>query len=193
MKPIAIVIICVIVSVTLTSCSKETPTQTTTPTTTVDYFPLKVGNWWKYDNGTVTATIDSLVTLGDNTKAYLMNYTYSSKGSEFLYKKDSTQIAEYKYTGEIDRILLKLPIQIGQKWQYDFGTSEVDSIFVIGKENVTVPAGTFNDCLRLEIYNYSNTVKKLDEIYLLAPNIGPVMWVFDGSADSLVLSSRYIQ
>jgi len=66
--------------------------------------------------------------------------------------------------------MLTLPPQVGEVAPFD--TPSVDrsgGIIVQGYETVTVPAGTFEDCLRIELGE--------DSYAWLAPGVGLVKWV----------------
>jgi len=70
--------------------------------------------------------------------------------------------------------LLRLPLVIGASTELrDDGT--IVQLTVAGRESVTVPAGTFKDCARIEIHSQINSTKESSTVWL-AEGVGLIKW-----------------
>ena len=141
------------------------------------YFPLDVGNKWNHtitatytdttatpdsvwaDTGTRTVEIIGETTLDNGTKVLeavitevlkvlndTITYTdtlyYQETGDYLRYYYDKSD-EDYYYT-ELD-----LPIEEGKTWTAYTSFFGVEMALVLGKEDVTVPAGDYNDCWKI--------------------------------------------
>lgn len=117
-------------------------------------FPNTIGTWWKYKVfDSVTSTLDTVTIkivgnskLDNGTPVRIWqinsltslkpvdtNYIYSgSDGIKFYYNKTSQSFFK----------AYNFPLEVGKYW---IGTQINDTSKVIGKANITVGAGTFND------------------------------------------------
>jgi hypothetical protein len=113
-------------------------------------FPLAVGNEWRYvyynDDHyqyTVLNKIKAVQTMQDGNQAYAL-YTYTPIIHEsVVYYCDSGE-SIYVYQTETDKpsLFLQLPLELNKTWNSGDPFSSV-SYQVVGQEEVTVPAGTF--------------------------------------------------
>ena len=123
------------------------------------HFPNTDGNSWEYESSSSTTsettiyktTFNGTYTLGSLTLQRQKQESFSSLFSytqEALVKVSDSDVKFYgtvsNPTLEAEAFLMFL-MGIGDKW-FTQGTDEAT---VMVKENVTVPAGTYNDCLKI--------------------------------------------
>ena len=129
-----------------------------------DYFPLRVGDWWKYRSTTADGKqsefnikVLSAEKQGDGTNLYLVetlstfqpiNDWYSKPGGQVLmhriaYPKNEALKADYQPV----KLYLKNPLSVGASWEWKgkgmMGVDIEESSRVTGTEAVEVPAGKF--------------------------------------------------
>ena len=129
------------------------------------YFPLSIGNKWNYtitttytdttatpdsvwvDTGTRTVEITCEATLDNGSRVLetVINITdtlyYQETGDVRYYYNKSDE--DYYYT-ELD-----LPIEEGKTWTALTSPFGMVNAVVLGKEDVNVPAGNYDDCWKL--------------------------------------------
>lgn len=155
------------------SCTKEKHVFRSKPT--VDYYPLRVGNFWEYYGKSIWSKysirreiVDFRVIPG-SIGVYKVRYfkTYTSyfypdtveqKDEWFTYQTFiNNEIREFSDLDNPDKyeILLRFPLEVGSSWheqlqQMDSGYGFSTLIdFVVAIENVTTPIGEFNGCYRI--------------------------------------------
>lgn len=181
----------------LTSCGNSS----TSPSGPKSYIPLAVGNQWNNDvtgfvifesgdtltvTGTMVRRITGTATHENGANCYigedLLDITYNTPDTSFSFAdttinyiaESDSQILVYDDTLSADfEILLKLPITVGETWVAD-PTDDPNTVreVVSITTNVTVPAGSFTDCLLTE-----DTEPSLPNDYwrmYFAPGVGPV-------------------
>ena len=131
------------------------------PTSVFDLYPIGVGHAWSYDivqPGKDTVLLTSRVTAAEATF-----FRLDTVKEEIEYALR----AEGIFKPQMGYFLLKDPLQQGAKWPSALG-GEVH-IEEMGLE-VTVPAGTFPQCVRVveEVYQR----QKIEWTY--APGVGPI-------------------
>ncbi len=129
-----------------------------------DYFPLRVGDWWKYRSTTAdgkqsefTIKVLSDEKQADGTSLYLVETLstfqpihdwYSKPGGQVLmhriaYPKNEALKADYQPV----KLYLKNPLSVGTSWEWKgkgmMGVEIEESSRVTGSEMVEVPAGKF--------------------------------------------------
>jgi len=129
-----------------------------------DYFPLRVGDWWKYRSTTAdgkqsefTMKVLSEEKQADGTNLYLMetlttfqpiNDWYSKPSGQVLmhriaYPKNEALKADYQPV----KLYLKNPLAVGATWEWKgkgmMGVDIEESSRVTATEMVEVPAGKF--------------------------------------------------
>jgi hypothetical protein len=165
-----------------------------------NYFPLTVGNTWDYemttttiividtvtsdttvDTGAMDLDINEETTLDNGTDVFEMITTVTFDDTLIPSFADTSYIDEtedylLEYSTKADTVpsdtMLALPLEAGKTWaDYE----------AIGQENVTVPAGTFNDCWKVRGIDNSDTM-----YMYLAPDVGMVKMSQDwAEADSI--------
>jgi hypothetical protein len=177
----------------------------------LDYFPLVRGSEWKYLVGEDTAYY--LEVLGDTSVG---NTTSTAVAVNFLpefWLKEPTRISRYFYRdtliGSYPDVLEEryglvylLPLVSGNSWQDSFsqtlyGLDTFDyhrrlEARVSGPEDVSVPAGSFYDCYRIE---FTEEIGGADTTTLsstewLAPGVGLVKKVV--GTETRVLAAYHI-
>ena len=169
-----------------------------------DYFPLKAGNCWvyypSYGNG---YRIDSIVgtEMVDTTLTYIWKRLEAPPDNYHERRwlvKDGVDLKALQYwSNELEPpgavpILLDPPLSfgnvvnpiVGDSWQVEvnIGTAHVKTTYWVESitATVTVPAGTFSNCVRVRQKD-EITVSGLTEYkykkYFLAPGVGPVKYV----------------
>ena len=148
-----------------------------------NYFPLTVGNEWNYgfemtrtdpdttltETGSAKMEITDETTLDNDTDVFeqVMTITFTDTlipdvVDTSYFQETDDYIFEYddKTSTAPDDTVLALPLEEGKTW----GNYEVT-----GQEDVTVDAGSFDDCWEIMV------IENGDTTYLyLAPNVGMV-------------------
>jgi len=146
-------------------------------------FPLTVGNEWRYlfyyDSDyqyTVLNKIKGVETMQDGTPAYAF-YTYSPIIHESVtyYYDAGTNIYVYQTERDDPSLFLQLPLELNKSWSSGDPFSGV-SYQVVGQEEVTVSAGTFQTW-KVEV----NDVVFHRFIYF-AEGVGQVQVVYDNGS-----------
>lgn len=118
------------------------------------YLPLSVGNEWNYDvtatvtnpdttwTGSFETEITAETTLDNGTEVFewvqVMTIDTISGTDTFYLEETENYILMYSSkTATVPDTFLALPLEVGKTW---------GNLQVLGQADVTVPAGTFNDC-----------------------------------------------
>ena len=139
-----------------------TPTPTPTPGPTEeeinirDLMPMKVGYTWAYEGeGNEYATYTSKIEFAENNRyqeaqdngGTLMANIYEVTGDSIIHVYQMGENYEHKNLlkekDNLEDIILKLPIQAGNKWVAEENSYEI----IDTKATITVPYGTFTDCV----------------------------------------------
>lgn len=160
--------------------------------TPASYFPLTVGNRWVYE---IVARSDDpsepeqigqkevwkvvRQEEGSLVLEIVLNTEEGTRFEEFLVPtgegvkrlniktKDGGKPADADPSGTQPRFFIKTPITVGTAWKNQDGRYEITAI----DETVTVPAGTFANCI--EVTNKSES-GKVTIVSLYAPGVGVV-------------------
>ncbi|OPX18111.1 hypothetical protein BXT86_02895 [candidate division WOR-3 bacterium 4484_100] len=151
-----------------------------------DYFPLTVGNVWNYttiktttmttpdtswsDTTTMKTEITQETTLDNETSVFEYVTTIDTYvGTTYIQETDE-YILEYENKADTEPdTSLALPIEEGKTWTVRKDSAYTFTAVVLGKESVTVPAGTYDDCWKIGYITDNDTV-----FSYLAPDIGMV-------------------
>jgi hypothetical protein len=134
------------------------------------YMPMKLGYVWQYEGeGNEYASYTLRVEYQENNRYQLTEDNGGSVIADIYEVRDDSIVHVYrigesydhknllKQTNNLEEILIKQPIQVGNKW-----VSEENSYEIIDtKATITVPYGTFKDCLVVK-----RTYKDGSESYL---------------------------
>ena len=144
------------------------------------YFTSGTGASWTYDrrdtesgDDEYTMTIDGAETAGDFAYS---RFTTSGPGGMTLLRIDGEDV--HAWDGDEDIVMLRFSVVPGTEWASGTDSAGYKRTGVFhGLEEVTVPAGTFTDCLRYESrLNYGETTYEAHEMWF-AEDIGLVRQV----------------
>ncbi|OGO77999.1 MAG: hypothetical protein A2Y23_13560 [Clostridiales bacterium GWB2_37_7] len=130
-----------------------------TPPTAGDisqYMPMKVGYIWQYEgDGNEYASYTSRVEYQENNR-YQVTKDNGGTVMANIYEVTDDSIIHVYQMGEsydqknllnekenLEEVLIKLPLQVGNKWISEENTYEI----IDTKASITVPYGTFDNCL----------------------------------------------
>jgi hypothetical protein len=152
----------------------------TCKTGAADYWPMADGNTWTYreleiaaypDSAPDTTIVDEAMTQKCGSRVKLYNGTdawpMGSGDSSYNYFSDSRS-AVLIYTSVYDTkpdTWLLLPLEESKTWTFGSHT-----MLVRGKETVEVPAGTYDDCWKVEMLVMGGS-----SVIWFAPNVGMVL------------------
>ena len=138
----------------------------TGPQPTADYYPLDLGYWWEYTGSEVgpggvrpqqeiTLTVTCLrqvVGAGETWYELRVQYTDPQQAPRYMYFQHDGEGLRELYADDSTLYKLKAPIQVGTQWpdpQDPQHTFEIESV----TDQVTVPAGVFEDCVKVHEHN----------------------------------------
>ncbi len=153
-----------------------------------DYWPLNTGNVWEYKMVTTVTAPDTTITMTDTMKTEVTNKTTLNNNTE-VYEVITTSrtFADTSYQQKTDDYIfsyenkadtepdtiIALPLEENKSWNIHKDSSYTETMKVLGKESVTVPAGTYDDCWKgLDIY--TDGVRTETSYVWIAPDVG---WV----------------
>ena len=159
----------------IASCTEEeNPVQQNT-TLQPDYLPLVVGAKWYYETTHSNLTMTEEILELDSEGYYKVKAINLFPGEIYTYFKKNENSGVKIFSIEKDFILyeLKKPYIEASTWGYE--TSYYTLVCTIVDDNVTetVPAGTFENCIKVA-YSYEDTTGTFlsTEYYSYAPNVG---------------------
>ncbi|MEO0206810.1 MAG: hypothetical protein ABIL22_09090 [candidate division WOR-3 bacterium] len=151
-----------------------------------DYWPIAVGNVWNYqtiatittpdttmtDSSTMKIEVTRETTLDNNTAVFEIVSSGEDYADTSYWQKTDNYFFWYDNKAETEPdTILTLPIEEGDSWTVHKDSSYTETIRITGKESVTVPAGTYDDCWKaMDIYTYG-TMAETSYIWL-APDVG---------------------
>ncbi len=153
-----------------------------------NYYPLTEGNTWNYrtitnvtmpdtafsDTSSMTTEITVKTTLNNGTEVYeQIATTDGGKDTSYVQETDDYILSyEDKADTEPDT-MVALPLEEGKTWTVFNDSTYTQTGKAIGKESVTVPAGTYDDCWKIA-YIYADSAFSETSFVYLAPDIGMV-------------------
>lgn len=169
------------------------------------YFPSTQGNEWVYRD---SSGATSKITVGDTTTISNSSVTVQlfrtiyydtndneTSSSETYYKVDDTGVYYHgtpNYPSAVGIQMIAFPLEIGKTWQPFPGSSQMVGT-VVGREDVTTPAGTF-DCYKLELVstytNGSGSTESMTSTLWLGDNVGQVKTAYSLSSYATELESK---
>jgi hypothetical protein len=176
----------------LTTCALA---QRTKAPAAKDYFPLRVGDSWKYhmidEDGEYTVKVLSAEKQADGTMLYLLEKLVGMEIHDWYSKQDGWVLlhreaypqqdgVEVKY--ETPRQFLKNPLVAGATWRWQgksvAQTNIRESNQVVGPETVKVPAGTFR---AMKVISHgSDGEAVVTKTYWYAEGVGLIKWMTEG-------------
>ena len=171
------------------------------PQPTADYYPLGLGYWWKYSGSAVepsavgpqqeiTLTVScprQIVALGETWYELQVAYTDPQEPPRFMYLQHYEDGLRELFLDNSTIDILKVPVVVGHQW-YPDPVNDPGHYFVIEAvtEPVEVPAGTFDDYVRVREHVVLENEDEFDRITWYVASIGPVKsGYFDIDPDTL--------
>jgi len=143
------------------------------PSAAGDYWPCAIGNMWDYvctmtltttdtsvtATGSITLTIVGDTVLINNQHVFMQEYVTimgNTVDSDTYYVAETgTSVLRYSSLSDtIPDVMLQFPLEIGSTWLVSGYTNAV----VLGREHVSVPAGTYYNCFEVAYTAYGDTV-----------------------------------
>lgn len=119
----------------------------------IDYFPFSIGSSWIYERTTDggepyehSVSVTGTETVNSTTYS-LMSSVYPGYYSSFRIENNTI----YTLSGSEDVEYLKFGVERGRKWTIANIRGKKLTATFIDIETVSVPAGTFEDCLHFEL------------------------------------------
>lgn len=148
-----------------------------------NYFPHTNGLSWVmiYTSGErIVTTVEGTATVGSVEVQVFYSTGIATSGgttkSDAIYKVDSSGVFFYgssQYPFPVPFKLFQFPLEIGANWTvYSTGGVTMEGT-VLTKENLTVPAGTFN-CYKVKFTTRVGTIEPPSNYIWLGENTGPV-------------------
>jgi len=141
-----------------------------------DYFPLHVGDWWRYNVQRGQPPYQCTISVSGTEEIDGKEYTlfkrknlpsWESQTSTRRLRKVGNKV--YEYIEERDpkeKLVYNFDAQVEEEWQTHYNCL----MYIVKKDNiVTVPAGTFEDCIRMALSCLS--IYGADSLWF-APNVG---------------------
>ncbi|MEK7487479.1 MAG: hypothetical protein AABZ60_24385 [Planctomycetota bacterium] len=157
------------------------------------YFPLVIGNFWEFIDNHERSIVFKISHKDESGQFRMINYKkpdeigdwkslkiQCTEGFLILYEPD-TSVVEEENSSEsyLQDQILSTQIAVGTTWEYRPSAElNLRNGKIVGKESQTVPAGTFSDCLKVELIR--------EEMVLslwFAKNVGWVRILFSDPKD----------
>ncbi len=154
------------VALVLHGCAKRVEAEDTTsappPDVVASYYPLAVGNQWTYlVNGRADRPVDVRVLREEDG--------YFVDSQEGRLKVDSFGIRDPK------RYLLRGPIEVGRSWNNVVSVSSTERYQIVqAGVPCEAPAGSFQNCVRVEARNRVDQGTTIVGSWTYAPGVGMV-------------------
>ena len=149
------------------------------------YYPLAVGNVWNYEYNEGDETSLMEITGKENSNTFTGLIDKWDENYNCTICRNNNEIKVTYSTMEDYSIPLKEPLEVGQSWvgyyegpNYPEAYVRIQNINV----NVTVPAGSFSNCLEIVTLNEDGTIDD-DGWFYYAPNVGLVKEGYDTNPD----------
>lgn len=133
---------------------------------------MTIGDSTIADTGSVKTEITAKTTLNNGTEVYEQVMTMDTLSETSYIQETDDYILAYtdKAVTKPDTILA-LPLEEGKTWTVCKDSAYTIKGKAIGKESVTVPAGTYDDCWKIATIYASSNFSDTSYIYL-APDVG---------------------
>ena len=138
-----------------------------------DYFPLAVGNRWHYESSegdSFSPVTETWRIVERRGRDYVLEIRQSLLAGELpseLVSVSSAGVAVQPRAGAPVAFLIKSPVRLGTTWETAAGRFEITEL----SESVVVPAGVFEDCLKIRFRAHNGQAAA---VTLYAPGVGMV-------------------
>lgn len=171
-------------------CAENSPQ---TLPTKADYFPLAVGDTWTYRMSPGTKVYDARVTEkrsigGVAAYALAVEDTYSFLAERadgvYQYGQGDPDNPRSAVVFSPPQLIYQLPFEVGDEWNTPVlaepTVKDSETVYVGGQvdsvEAVTVPAGTFDNCVKVTVDDPRDAPANRTDLWF-APNVGIVKTV----------------
>lgn len=160
------------------------------------YFPLAVGNFWEFEDSYKRTLVFKVSHQDDAGFFRMMNYqkpqddgNWTTLKANFandfllLHERDESIVEENAPESYLKDQLLPIQIEMGKEWEYRPSEAyDVRSGKILGQETQKVPAGTFENCLKVKLIRGDRI------LYLwFARNVGWVHIRFEDQNDESIV------
>lgn len=164
-------------AVAMGGCSDDSPNTPTGPGGPANIWPLALGNWWamhyelKLAGMTMVDEVDT--TRIDTTLNWGNNTWYGSKSDTVFMRNAADGVRSLTFSGRypngIEELYIKYPVAVGESWLVASDTLTIR--VVSNSESITVPAGTFVNCIKYAVTQPSAGAND----YYLKPGVGLIL------------------
>ncbi len=185
--------------------------------TTKDYYPMATGTTWNYV-GSVTSTAtdadpDTISTSAggsevtgkaelasgeevarfvntDTTYLRMPDTTWVLVDTGYV-RQDGDYVLSYESLDDTEAdTVLALPMELNKTWQVRASGDTSITGTIVAQEDVTVPAGTYTNCWKVEIATTIGTDASDKMHYWYADGIGRVKWLMEGTGSGYKMVFR---
>lgn len=161
----------------IASCTKEENPVQQNSTQQPDYLPLVVGAKWYYGY-TIPAGIFTVEIIRLDSEGYYKVVETETGGIgghnyTLLKKNEDSGVKIFSLNKDFHHYELRKPYVEGSTWSYETYIYTVVCTIVDDNVTETVPAGTFENCIKVA-YSYEDTTGTFlgTQYYFYAPNVG---------------------
>ncbi|MBI4577350.1 MAG: hypothetical protein HY722_13910 [Planctomycetes bacterium] len=158
------------------------------------YFPLAAHSWWKYEGADFTDTV-SIVDVRTEGMDLVATFTVVSEqrvnatGEGEVARTTTTDLTQefvrsrdaiYQVGGSRRQVRMKLPIEVGMRWEERRGIERITWTYVSDSERVATRGGAFEDCLLVrQVVDWDTgsikvTLPPMKVQFYYAPDVGLV-------------------
>lgn len=180
-----------------------------------DYYPMATGSTWDYEGSitqtTTAAAVDTIhtstgrneiagkatLTSGEEVARFVNIETTHCRQPETTWvftdtsyaRQEGDYILAYESLDDTEPdTALALPLELNKTWQIHVAGDTVTTGTVVAQEDVTVPAGTYKDCWKVEVTTVdgSDGIPKMH--YWYADGIGRVKWLMESTGAGYIMT-----
>jgi hypothetical protein len=182
-------------SLVIGGCSK-TSTTTGPPTGSSSYYPLAIGNWWKYITTDSTKTLTVIGNTQFNGKTYFMIYDASTGDSIRIRKEGPIYYSLFPdSTGTTLHEVIFYNETSGSTWGYDLTilvfTGHATYTYVATGQSRTVNGKTYTNVTQIHIDQIFAGVTSSVELYM-AKGVGEIEEVDDSGTSIESLQTYHV-
>ena len=182
-----------------------------------DFYPMTIGSTWDVTGSITTAPADAAPdTIQTSTGRSEVTGTAELTGggevvrfvhidSTFLRTPETTYVSfDTSYARQTDSYILAysslddteadtalaLPLELNKTWQVRVSGDTTVTGTVVAREDVTVPAGTYRDCWKVEMTTTIGADTPLSMYYWYADGIGRVRWLMENTGSGYKTTAR---
>lgn len=151
------------------------------------YFPTRKGRRMRYirTDGRFEELlhVDDIRPFEDALRiTYTLTESHKDWSSSHVYEMELSETRVSRLIENTRETLLRFPLQVGDTWSWERGDQTFTRTVISLKEEVTVPLGTFRDCLLVEfetVTREKDGTRRITSKSYYAPGVGLVKLAFD--------------